>query len=56
MENYVIDFATKILNIDSPTGYCKEVIEFVKNEVEQLGSEGKTARAKGNGMECAGNQ
>ena len=36
MENYVIDFATKILNIDSPTGYCKEVIEFVKNEVEQL--------------------
>ncbi|WP_418903002.1 M42 family metallopeptidase [Thomasclavelia ramosa] len=37
MENYVIDFATKILNIDSPTGYCKEVIEFVKNEVEQLG-------------------
>ena len=37
MENYVIDFATKILNIDSPTGYCKEVIEVVKKEVEQLG-------------------
>lgn len=37
MNNYVIDFATKILNIDSPTGYCKEVIEFVKNEVEQMG-------------------
>ena len=37
MENYVIDFATKILNIDSPTGYCQEVIEMVKKEAEQLG-------------------
>lgn len=37
MDNYVIDFATRILNIDSPTGYCKEVIEYVKNEVEQMG-------------------
>lgn len=37
MENYVVDFATKILNIDSPTGYCKDVIEFVKHEVEELG-------------------
>ena len=30
MENYVIDFATKILNIDSPTGYCKEVMNLLK--------------------------
>ena len=37
MSEYVIDFATKILNIDSPTGYCQEVIDVVKKEVESLG-------------------
>lgn len=37
MKEYVIDFATKLLNIDSPTGYCKDAIAFVKEEVEKLG-------------------
>lgn len=34
MEEYVIEFAKKILAIDSPTGYCKDVIEFVNEEVK----------------------
>ena len=37
MEEYVIEFAKKILAIDSPTGYCKDVIEFVNEEVKKLG-------------------
>lgn len=37
MKDFVIDFATKLLNIDSPTGYCQEAIKFVKKEVEALG-------------------
>ena len=37
MEDYVIEFAKKILAIDSPTGYCKDVIEFVNEEVKKLG-------------------
>lgn len=47
MSNYVIDFASKILGIDSPTGYCKEVIEYVKKEVEGLGYKTETNN-KGN--------
>lgn len=37
MDEYVIDFAKKILSIDSPTGYCKNVISFVKEEAKRLG-------------------
>lgn len=37
MNDYVIEFAKKILAIDSPTGYCQDVIDFVKKEVEELG-------------------
>lgn len=37
MNEYVVDFAKKILNIDSPTGYCKNVISFVQEEAKRLG-------------------
>ena len=37
MEDYVIGFAKKILAIDSPTGYCKNVIEYVNKEVKKMG-------------------
>ena len=37
MEDYVIEFAKKILAIDSPTGYCKNVIEYVNKEVKKMG-------------------
>lgn len=47
MNDYVIDFAKKILAIDSPTGYCSDVIEFVKGEVEKLGYK-TTMNNKGN--------
>lgn len=37
MKDYVLEFAKTILNIDSPTGYCKEVIDFVEGEAKELG-------------------
>lgn len=37
MNEYVLDFAKRILAIDSPTGYCHEAICFAKKEAERLG-------------------
>ena len=37
MKDYVLEFAKTILNIDSPTGYCKEVIDFVEGEAKEMG-------------------
>ena len=39
MNDYILDMAQKILNIDSPTGYCFHVIDYVKEEVKKLGYE-----------------
>ncbi len=47
--NYVLTTAEEILKIDSPSGYCKEVIEFVKQECEKLGY-GFELTKKGNGV------
>lgn len=37
MKDYVLEFAKTILNIDSPTGYCKDVIDFVEGEAKEMG-------------------
>lgn len=37
MKDYVLEFAKTILNIDSPTGYCKNVIDFVESEAKEMG-------------------
>lgn len=37
MKDYVLEFAKTILNIDSPTGYCKNVIDFVEGEAKEMG-------------------
>lgn len=37
MKDYVLEFAKTILNIDSPTGYCKHVIDFVEGEAKEMG-------------------
>ncbi|MFV0381491.1 MAG: M42 family metallopeptidase [Breznakia sp.] len=36
-KSYVLNFAKKILEIDSPTGFTKDVIAYLKTEVEKLG-------------------
>lgn len=46
-KDYVLSFAKEILNIDSPSGYTKKAIAFVKQEAEQLGYE-TFQNAKGN--------
>lgn len=38
-KEYVLDFAKQLLSMDSPTGYTKHAIDFVKTEVEKLGFE-----------------
>ncbi len=48
-KNYVLNIAGEILKIDSPSGYCKDVIEFVRQECVSLGYEFKTTK-KGNGI------
>jgi len=37
MKEDFFDFAKDIFNIDSPSGYCKEVISYVENKVNKLG-------------------
>lgn len=37
MKDYVLEFAKSILNIDSPTGYCQNVIDFVEGEAKEMG-------------------
>lgn len=37
MKDYILDFAKRLLAIDSPTGYCKEAIAFVEAEAKSLG-------------------
>ncbi len=48
-KNYVLSIAEEILNIDSPSGYCKDAIEFVRLECEKLGL-GFEVTKKGNGV------
>ncbi len=38
-KKYVLDFAKQLLSTDSPTGYTKHAIDFVKAEAENLGFE-----------------
>jgi len=47
MKDDVLNFAKKLLAIDSPSGYCMNAIQFVKEEVERLGY-ATTMNAKGN--------
>ncbi|HOP56625.1 MAG TPA: M42 family metallopeptidase [Bacillota bacterium] len=35
--DYIFDLAKKILSIPSPSGYCREVIDFVSNEADKMG-------------------
>lgn len=36
-KQYVLEFAKELLEIPSPTGYCKEAIEFLEAEISKLG-------------------
>jgi len=47
MKSYVLDFATKLLAIDSPSGYCKQAIDFIRAEAQRLGYQA-SMNAKGN--------
>jgi len=47
IKEYVLSFATELLAIDSPSGYCMEAIKFVKEEAERLGY-ATSMNAKGN--------
>lgn len=40
-KEYVLDFAKKLLSIDSPTGYTKKAIDFVEEEANRLGYQTK---------------
>ena len=35
--DFIVDETTKLLNIDSPTGYTEEAAAWVKKEFEKLG-------------------
>lgn len=39
--DYIVEETKKILAIDSPSGYTREVIEYLKKEYEALGYEPK---------------
>lgn len=47
MQEYVLEVLKKILAIDSPTGYCHNVISFIESEVSQMGYV-TSQNAKGN--------
>jgi Cellulase M and related proteins len=47
MEKELVEFIRNIFEIDSPSGYCHEVISFVEKEVNQLGYQTKKTK-KGN--------
>ncbi len=47
MINDTLQFAKQILRIDSPSGFCHEVIDFVEKEAKSLGHE-TTKTIKGN--------
>ena len=47
MKDYILDFAKRLLQIDSPTGYCKQAIHFLEEEAKSLGYE-TTKNEKGN--------
>ncbi len=46
-KSYILDFAKKVLAIDSPSGYTKKVIEMLEKEAHELGYE-TFKNAKGN--------
>lgn len=37
MEKYLINQLEKIISIDSPTGYTKKAVDYVKNQLESMG-------------------
>ncbi len=47
MREYIFEMTKKILGIDSPTGYCRDVVQFLKEEAERLGYE-TSSNQKGN--------
>ncbi len=48
-KEYVLDLGKKVLEIDSPTGYCKNAVDFVQKECEALGYSFSRTK-KGNGI------
>ena len=47
MKEYIMKMASQVLSIDSPTGYCEQVIAFARKEAEDLGYQTST-NEKGN--------
>ncbi len=53
--DYIVEQTKKILSIDSPSGYTKEVAEYVMNEYKALGYEPKLTVKGGVLVEIGGN-
>jgi aminopeptidase len=52
--DYILEETKKILAIDSPSGYTKEVIEYLKNEYEEIGYKPKVTVKGGLLVEIGG--
>ncbi len=48
-KDYVLKIAEEVLSIDSPSGYCKEAMDYVEKQCKELGYE-LTRTKKGNGI------
>ncbi len=48
-KKYILDFTKKIMAIDSPSGFTKQVMDFIQDEVKKLGFEFSRTK-KGNGI------
>ncbi len=48
-KNYTLDFTKKIMAIDSPSGFTRQVMDFIADEVKKLGFKYETTN-KGNGI------
>ena len=39
--DYIIEQAEKLLSIDSPSGYCRQVTDYLLEELDRLGIQAK---------------
>ena len=55
-KTYVLNFASKLLGTDSPTGYTKKAIDFVADEAAALGYQAKMKQQGESSDLCEGLQ
>lgn len=44
--DYIIEQAEKLLSIDSPSGYCRQVTDYLLEELDRLGIQAETHRKR----------